>query len=1167
MEFQILTEEFPPYNHKKNGELLGISTEITREMLKRLGHPDNIQIAPWFEAYNKARHDNNIILFSTTRTPAREKLFKWVGPLVPNNTVLFSRKNSGYVINNLEEAKKIKTIGVYKDDFGELLLKSKAFNNLQSVMDNWKNITKLVNGEIELWVANELTGKYMAREKGYSNDIEKVYDVQKDYMYLAFSKTTPDEVINKWQNTLDEIKSDGTYAQIFSNWIMFSYSDVLKPKNSTTIQLSAEEIKWIKEHPQIRVAPDPDYAPFQFTDTKGKSQGLANDYLALIEKKLGIQFDMVHTNSWSESLEAVKNHHADMVVVAAKTAVRGKYMSFTSAYAAFPDVIITRKNNPVISSIVELYGKKLATVEGFAINDYITKYYPEIKLVFKDNVASVLNGVSMGEYDATVLNVATASHAIEQEKITNLRVDGDTGFTYKLSFASRKDWPRLNRLLEKALNSITGTERKMLLRKWISVSYTTTEKNKDSKTVILTDEEKAWLQEHQIITSAPDPNWAPVEFFDENGKYSGMTADYIEILQKRLGVKFHLIRLDSWDDILKKASAGEIDMLTAAAVTPNRKKNLLFTEPYLKLRSVIVVNNKETDNLTMEDLNGKVVTVVSGYANQEYMQNEYPKIHLKLISSVQEGLRQVSYGKAYAFIGSIATVSYIIEKEVMANLRIAGEAGYMWNLSFASYKGQPILHQILSKGLASITKEEHQKIFSKWIIVSKAAWKPSRNQLIALLMILAVIFVISIFIWNRLLVRQVRQRTIKLNETLAVSEELRKKADKAQLLAEQSQRIAEQANLSKSRFFAAASHDLRQPLHALGLFISALKQNYNKRNKEKDDVIFDMIHKSLSSQKELFNSVLDASKLDAGVIQADIKNFALSPFSQELESEFSTLAEDKNLLFAMKIESELIVSSDELLLKRVLRNLLNNAIRYTREGSIQVNIRSLENNIEFSVSDTGSGISAQEQDNVFTEFYQIKQTDKKTANDSQKGLGLGLSIVVKLVGLLGTKIKLVSELGKGSIFSFILPKGLSDSVVERRLNRERLNNWDLTGTKILIIDDDEAILYAMKCQLESWECQANTYTNHFDCLTHIKEQNYQPDLVLMDYRLDNGIKGTEVIPLLLTELQMDVPVIIISADTAADVIEEINQTGFQLLHKPVSPAVLRMSIQKKLRET
>tara|TARA_B100000959_G_scaffold283894_2_gene353935 strand:+ start:942 stop:2654 length:1713 start_codon:yes stop_codon:yes gene_type:complete len=218
--FRILTEEFPPYNYSEKGKAAGISTEIVRGILKRLNHTDNIEVMPWVDGYKLAQEKDNIILFSTTRTPFREDLFKWVGPLVPNNSVFFARKGSGISVNSLDEAKKLKSIGVYKDAFAELLLKKKGFTNLDTVVDNRENVKKLVDGKIDLWAINELTGKHMAMEAGLDDKIESVYTVEKRFMYLAFSKSTPDLVIEKWQGTLDEIKLDGTYSEIFSKWLM-----------------------------------------------------------------------------------------------------------------------------------------------------------------------------------------------------------------------------------------------------------------------------------------------------------------------------------------------------------------------------------------------------------------------------------------------------------------------------------------------------------------------------------------------------------------------------------------------------------------------------------------------------------------------------------------------------------------------------------------------------------------------------------------------------------------------------------------------------------------------------------------------------------------------------------------------------------------------------------
>ncbi len=218
--FNIITEEFPPYNYTEEGKIKGISTEIVREILKRIGHPDNVKVHSWALAYKLIQKKDNIMLFSTVRSPGRENLFKWVGPIGSSNQVFFAKKGSEILISSLNDAKKVKSIGVYRNDYAELLLKENGFNNIDSILDSGLNPKKLAAGRIDLWVINELTGIDLAKKAGVFEKIEKVFEVKSDEFYLAFSKNTPDAVVEKWQKALDEIKADGTYTRIYSKYGM-----------------------------------------------------------------------------------------------------------------------------------------------------------------------------------------------------------------------------------------------------------------------------------------------------------------------------------------------------------------------------------------------------------------------------------------------------------------------------------------------------------------------------------------------------------------------------------------------------------------------------------------------------------------------------------------------------------------------------------------------------------------------------------------------------------------------------------------------------------------------------------------------------------------------------------------------------------------------------------
>jgi len=239
-------------------------------------------------------------------------------------------------------------------------------------------------------------------------------------------------------------------------------------RQTAAIALTPEERAWIKEHPVIRIAADPDYAPFQFTNEEGRSVGLANDYVAIISSRLGLRFEYKHTDSWSESLQLIQNREADMVAVATQTPERLQYMRFTTAYVEFPDVLITRSGERV-ASLDALHGRQLLTIAGFGINEYLRARHPQIELVMAPDIKTLLEKISTGEADVGVLNLATVSYQIDKWKIANLSISGATDFSYGLALASRRDWPILNSVLQKGIDSLRDDERQSIARRWVGL--------------------------------------------------------------------------------------------------------------------------------------------------------------------------------------------------------------------------------------------------------------------------------------------------------------------------------------------------------------------------------------------------------------------------------------------------------------------------------------------------------------------------------------------------------------------------------------------------------------------------------------------------------------------------------------------------------------------------
>jgi PAS domain S-box-containing protein len=285
----------------------------------------------------------------------------------------------------------------------------------------------------------------------------------------------------------------------------------------------------------------------------------------------------------------------------------------------------------------------------------------------------------------------------------------------------------------------------------------------------LTASERAWLKAHPVIRLAPDPDFPPVEYFDKDGAYSGLTADYVALIEKKLGIHIEIVRLRNWDEIISMAKSRQIDAYVATK-TPQRAEYMLFTRPFLEFPVVIIAREKAKGSLNLEKLSGMKISVVSEYAAHNFIAYNYPKLHVDQVPDVRTGLRKVSFGLSDAFVENLATATYYIEKEGITNLRIAGESGYFYRMGFCSRQDWPELNRILDKGLAVISADEKKEIYKRWIPVEPGSLFASREVRTGLFAACAAILlmVAGVIAWNRALARQVRVRTDELEHELAM---------------------------------------------------------------------------------------------------------------------------------------------------------------------------------------------------------------------------------------------------------------------------------------------------------------------------------------------------------------------------------------------------------------
>ncbi|MCP5007067.1 MAG: PAS domain S-box protein [Planctomycetes bacterium] len=284
----------------------------------------------------------------------------------------------------------------------------------------------------------------------------------------------------------------------------------------------------------------------------------------------------------------------------------------------------------------------------------------------------------------------------------------------------------------------------------------------------LTTEERAWLNENNgKIRLGPDPHAPPLDFFDESGHYKGLTADYVRLIEKKLGFRFEIVRMGAWDDLLKSAKKKEIDVICAAKWTPERDKYLLFTKPFIHIPEVIITRETFKKSVSIEELRNIKVTMVEGYAVFEIVSKRYPWLDIETSKNDLDGLLKVSFNRCDAMIIDLTMASYLIEKEGIGNLRVAGYSDIVIDLGFASLKDIPILNSILEKGLALVTEQERKSIYSTWIHLEVKHFYASRRFWLIISGILGIpsIVIVIILVWNRTLRHLVEQRTAKLEES------------------------------------------------------------------------------------------------------------------------------------------------------------------------------------------------------------------------------------------------------------------------------------------------------------------------------------------------------------------------------------------------------------------
>jgi len=503
----------------------------------------------------------------------------------------------------------------------------------------------------------------------------------------------------------------------------------------------------------------------------------------------------------------------------------------------------------------------------------------------------------------------------------------------------------------------------------------------------LTEEEIKWLKEHPVVKVGVDHDWPPIESVDENGLHYGISASYLDLLEKRLGIRFEVdYSRRYWSDSLLALQNKELDMLSRAAITEKRKDNMIFSRPYMKQSIVIVANSKVGYVNDLNDLAGKKVAVVRSYATEEILRSHYPKIIPFVVDSSLDALKEVSSGEADACIDGLGVVSYLIERNNLKNIKVVGETPYEYDLAFAFRNDWGMLASIADKVLGSITPAEYEEIHGRWLVMETKS-SPNYTLIWAGIGFAAILF-LAIAYKNRRLDELVKQRTDELESfNQRLQEEIEKAVEKNR---KQEKLLMQQAKMAEiGSMLESIAHQWRQPLNILGLSMTRLSLNCSLSATGDAQKVIDIAEAQIQYMSQTIDDFRNFFKQDRKQISVNI-----SGMISDVETLLGPLLIRKKITIERDIDPDIEVYIYPNELKQVLINIINNAreaIEHHRSDERKIMIRCVreEKFCTIAIEDTGGGIPPAIVDKIFDPYF--------TTKFESQGTGIGLYMAKMIV--------------------------------------------------------------------------------------------------------------------------------------------------------------------------